>query len=397
MKLDAKKILTALFCAFVFLFAAVNIISYFYNPYEYETVYESTVDDAIETDAIVFRNERVVTSNEQGIGVYAVKNGSKVAKDAVLINYYSDKESAAASEQIQALKSKISKLNEIEVQSGNYAADYDIVTSNVTERLLEYVASVESEDFAQASLDNEELFYAMCKVGVTNGTIKNIPDKLKSLNEELNTLEKSYPNGSDSSVSSDYSGYFVNSTDGYEECVDVNKITEMTVDKFDKIMPGEIQKNAVGKVICDTSWYVTAVIDQQQAREIRDNSTVSIIIPMIGSDKIDAQVVAKNSDSKSGKTLLVLSCTNMNENIATVRKQKVKIVTASYKGLKVNSKAVRIKDGEKGVYVSISEKPQFRPIDIIYSGSDYVIVDSDSDDGQLKIYDDVIIKGKGLK
>ena len=313
------------------------------------------------------------------------------------MNYYNDKESAAASERIQSLKNKISKLNEIEVQSGNYAADYDIVTGNVTDSLFEYITDIENEDFAQASLDNEELFYAMCKVGVTNGTIKNIPDKLKSINDELNSLEKTYSEISENSVTSDYSGYFVNSADGYENCLDVNKITELTVDKFNSIKPGDVAENTVGKVICDTSWYVTAVVDKQQAREIRDNSTVKITIPMIGSDKIDAQVIAKNEEPKTGKTLIIFSCTNMNENIATVRNQKIRIVTASYKGLKVNSKAVRFKGDEKGVYVSIGEKPQFRPISIIYSGADYVIVDSDSSDGKLKIYDDVIIKGKGLK
>lgn len=397
MKIDAKKILMTLFCVFVFLFAAINTVKYFYNPYEYETVYESTVDDAIETDATVFRNEKVITSDEKGIGVYAVKNGSKVAKDAVVIDYFSDKESASANEQIQTLKNKIAKLNEIEVQSGNYAADYDIITSNVTNSLIDYEESLEKEDFAQAALDNEELFYAMCKVGVTNGTIKNIPDKLKSLNDELSTLEKSYSKGSESSVTSDYSGYFVNSTDGYESSIDIDKVKELSVDSYEKIKPGAVQSNAVGKVICDTNWYVTAVLDAQQANEVRDNSTVKVIISVIGSDKIDAQVVAKNRDADSGKVLVVLSCTNMNENIATVRKQKIKIVTSSYKGLKVNSKAVRFKDGEKGVYVSIGEKPVFRPIDIVYSGEDYVIVDSDSNDGQLKIYDDVIIKGKGLK
>ena len=62
----------------------------------------------------------------------------------------------------------------------------------------------------------------------------------------------------------------------------------------------------------------------------------------------------------------------------------------------MNKDAVRVKNGKKGVYVTLGNIKKFREINVVYSAEDYVIVDSDNEDGQLKIYDDVIIKGKGI-
>ena len=76
--------------------------------------------------------------------------------------------------------------------------------------------------------------------------------------------------------------------------------------------------------------------------------------------------------------------------------KEMQIVLKTYKGLKVNSRSVRIKDGEKGVYVKLGSVIKFVKTDIIYNTKDYVIVDSDYGSGSLKIYDDVIVEGKNL-
>ena len=86
----------------------------------------------------------------------------------------------------------------------------------------------------------------------------------------------------------------------------------------------------------------------------------------------------------------------MNEELATLRHKKMQIVLKTYNGLKVNSRAIRIHDGKKGVYVKLGNIIKFIETDIIYNSKDYVIVDTEYGYDQLKIYDDVIVKGKDL-
>ena len=119
-------------------------------------------------------------------------------------------------------------------------------------------------------------------------------------------------------------------------------------------------------------------------------------MPLSSTQTLEATVEKINHDSKSGDAIIILNCTNMNAELSAIRIKDVQIVIDDYTGLRVNKKAIRVKDKKQGVYVVIGSNVKFREINIIYSANDYVIVDSDNSDDQLKVYDDVIIKGKGL-
>ena len=67
MKINPSKILFTLFGIFVLLYVGSVVVNYFYTPFEVETVRQVTVDDTIDTKAIALRNEKVVTSDKQGV------------------------------------------------------------------------------------------------------------------------------------------------------------------------------------------------------------------------------------------------------------------------------------------------------------------------------------------
>lgn len=394
LKINPSKILFTLFGVFVLLYVGSVVVNYFYTPFEVETVRQVTVDDTINTSAIALRNEKVITSDKQGVAVYSVENGGKLAKGADVVSYYSNGEAAALSRQIFDLQQKIDRLNDINTQTGNYAADIDIASSNVTAQLLELDKYTDSGDLSNASEYSDELFYAMCRSGVQTGRITNLETRTSELEKQLNALKKQ---SSDSvqTVKSDYAGYFVNTVDGYENAVDIKKVNEMTTADFNKLKAGDVPQNAVGKVVCDTNWYLVAKLSLNDSRLIKEGSTVDVTLPLCSGERLEAVVSALNIGEKDD-VLCVLSLSTMNPQLLSVRQQDIQIVVDTYTGLRVNKDAVRVKDGKKGVYVTLGNIKKFREIDIVYSAEDYVIVESDNKDGQLKIYDDVIINGKGI-
>ena len=394
MKINPSKILYTLFGLFVLLYVGSVVFNYFYTPFEVETVRQVTVDDTINTKAIAVRNEKVITSDKQGVAVYSVENGGKLAKGADVINYYSDAEAASLSRQIGDLQQKIDRLRDINTQSGNYAADIDIVSANVTTQLLKLNKYTDSGDLSNASAYSDELFYAMCRSGVETGRLDKLDDRINELEKELKALKKQ---SSDSvqKIKSEYAGYFVNTVDGYENAVDISKVEKMTTAEFDKLKAGDVPQNAVGKVVCDTNWRFIAKLNINDSRQIKEGSTVEIVLPLSSGERLDAEVLALNI-GENDDVLCVMSLSTMNPQLLSMREQDIQIVVDTYTGLRVNKNAVRVKDGKKGVYVTLGNIKRFRETDIIYSAEDYVIVDSDNKDGQLKIYDDVIIKGKGI-
>ena len=55
-----------------------------------------------------------------------------------------------------------------------------------------------------------------------------------------------------------------------------------------------------------------------------------------------------------------------------------------------------MRDGKKGVYVVIAKQMFFREVDALYEGEDYIICAAQSGSGNLKAFDDVIVKGTDL-
>ena len=80
------------------------------------------------------------------------------------------------------------------------------------------------------------------------------------------------------------------------------------------------------------------------------------------------------------------------------RTLNAELVIDSYSGLKISSSAIRVNDkGEKGVYVQNGNLVEFKKVNIIYSGDDFILSETDvGKDGYVKLYDNIIIEGKDL-
>ncbi|MGN0557202.1 MAG: HlyD family efflux transporter periplasmic adaptor subunit [Acutalibacteraceae bacterium] len=390
MKINASKIMFTLFGVFIAAFLVVTVFNFFYSPFETEIAREMTVEESIEAPAVAVRDERVITSDQSGVAVYAVENGGKVAKGAAVVSYYSDADSAAKKIQIDRLSGKIKRLTDIYTQNGNYAADLDIVADSASANLLSMLENVENGNLSAAGGYADELFYDMCRAGAATGRITDIIPRTDELKTSLDSLKKGYKQ-SESTAVSDYSGYFVNVTDGYESAISFENISELTVDDFDKIKPAAVDKNAVGRVVCDTGWYLAAKVDLAAAKEITEGGRVSVALPIGGFERLSATVTAVNADRSKNQAVVVLNCTNMSGELAMIRRQDIRIIVKTHTGLRVSKKAVRVVDGVRGVYVSINGIRRFCATDIVYSGEEFVIVDTDNSSGKLRIYDDVIV------
>ena len=59
-------------------------------------------------------------------------------------------------------------------------------------------------------------------------------------------------------------------------------------------------------------------------------------------------------------------------------------------------KALRAPDSVPGVYVLTGMQIEFKPVEIIYTGEDYIICKKSDSDDALRLYDQVVVKGKNL-
>ena len=110
-----------------------------------------------------------------------------------------------------------------------------------------------------------------------------------------------------------------------------------------------------------------------------------------------ATVESINRGSKGEEAAVVFSCENMNSELAGMRNISFNIINKTYSGLRVSSKALRVKGKTKGVYVLSGQEVKFRKVTVLYSGESFIICQKETDgDDRLKLYDEVVTEGKNL-
>ncbi len=389
------KILYSVISILIVVFVIYHTFGSLINPYVTQEVVATSIKKTISADFYVIRKESVITSDYSGYKVFTVPNGDKIAKDSQAVLFYENAGDVALANEIIQLENYIKEIEEIDKQNSIQVADIDIISNQTQSSVFDFLKSVNDNNFSKASEDLSSLRYYLAQSQLVTGREQDysavISENKKKLAEKKSKMIHDVK-----SVKSDFSGYFVNFTDGYENVFDYENVDEISTDQIQHVKAEKPNKSEVGKVICENEWYLVTVVDTIDVKDKEKGDKVVINTMLSSVKQLQTTVVAANRSKDGKKTALVLKCMEMNEELSTMRKKNMQIVLNTYSGLKVDAAAIRVKNSQKGVYVKFNNIIRFVPVNVIYSTSEYCIVDTDYSSGQLKIYDDVVVKGKDL-
>ena len=143
-------------------------------------------------------------------------------------------------------------------------------------------------------------------------------------------------------------------------------------------------------------WYIVCSVDTDDTVNLSYNKQIYVNFPYQGIEKLPVTLY-KIGDRTGDKTLLIMSCDLMNENLSDLRIEEMQIITEEYEGYKIPNSAIRTVEGVKGVYVVRGNLLGFRKIHIVHSTDSYTLVDNpDGDSDYIKLYDKVVTKGVEL-
>ena len=333
-----------------------------------------------------------------------IKDGMRVASgDAVARVCASDEDAANVSALLEA-KESLARYQEISEQTELNALDMEKLNKTIDASFTELVRTSNSGDFSKLGRNIEELENKLAsKQILKDGTI-DLTAKFNELNSKIQTLESKSINTSD--VLAPLSGYYISNLDGYENAMDYNKISDLTVSEAEKLFekkPGDVS-GQMGKIVGSYKWYLVTVMDSKYSLLMSEGEKMKINMPYYGFKNVEV-VVEKISTTQNDKVAVAFSCNMMNETYANMRTEDIELVFKEYTGYKINSSAIRREKDEKGkevdvVYILRGDIMNARVIDIIYDAGDYVIVSEESKATSgyrpIKRYDEVIVKGRNL-
>ncbi len=380
----------------LFLIATVCSQIYFVtnDKCTYNVALEYSVSQSLSFKGVIVRNETVITSPSGGVVDYCYSDGSKISAGAVIANCYASKAEILSKQKKESYESEIAGLKQAQSFVNTEYSDADSVKRLIDEKYGEMADYIRLKEYEKAKDSEAELRVLMNKYNVITGLESDYQQLITSLEDKISLVDQVY-NEPTSSVVSKSGGYFVSTTDGYEQSLNYETIYDLDKKSIEDIVNGKPQPvaNAIGKTFDSYSCKIIGVINT-------DNpffADTYVNFKLSSSSNVYSAYVEKiDKVNDKGDCIIILDCEMIDEFIIKNRVEQIQLIFDDYDGIRVPRKAIRFKDNQKGVYIIYGEEYVFKKINVVYEGDDFVLSEITDDEDSLMIYDQIVIDGRGV-
>ena len=359
-----------------------------------ETAIAYTAEETISAEGYIIRDETIITSDDAKGGVlnYEIADGNRVAKGGKVAGVYKSERDVEIKAQIAELDNQISNLSVVCNMDMSNVTDLSRIDNQIKTGLIDLLDSVDGGDYSSLSAAADEYLTLLNKRLVAIGAETNFSARLATLQSRKAELEAQLGTAID--ITSESAGYFVSSIDGYENVLGTDSVKTLTKEQLESIKPEETKaENVIGKTVDSVDWYIATVLSFEDSLKFTEGQELRIRVPLQTATELPVTVEKINRDAASSETVIVFKCGYMNGELSLIRTQPLTIIVSSSEGLYVPNDARRIVDDQMGVFVKTGNAIKFKPIEVIYNGTGFVICKKD---GELRLYDEVIVKGNDL-
>ena len=360
-----------------------------------------TYNETITCNGFAVRDEEIISTkcqNKKNM-FFNCKSGDKIPKDSPVVKIYNDPSDVSESYKREYLENKIQSL-------GN--APYSYLTTGVSEAnkkinkaIINMLISNSSLDLKNKERSTCDLWQALNKKACTIGSKDYLKEKIEDLKGKQYSVNVS---SEKESILAPHCGKFIDHIDGFENKIPYGEI--LNVHSIEGISGDNVNLDGsiLGKVIKKDTWYAIFTISDEEAIKVKGSTELYFNIE--GKDNIEnipCEIKLLRKENDSGKYTFVFSCDYMNDALSKIRKEKFKIITKSISGIKIPQSSVRRKndkENELGVFVDRAGYVKFKKINIIFSDSDFVISEYNSDfyndENYIQPGDKIITSGMNL-
>ncbi len=401
-------ILSAIFSILLISYILYHLISSFGKEVAYEPAVVITQNETLALDVYIMRSERVLYSASPGEISRIYADGTKVATGTAVANIYGGGTSSISSS-IMALDNKIAILEDSNMGEGITVYDTAAIDSRIDELYYTILDKTANGDLEYALRKKDELLTQLNKRQIIVNKVTSYDDRILSLENQKMSLT-SQLDSITATVKSTGSGYFYGTVDGYENIFSSSRVDDMTIADFDEMITSQPDSSltdgtsgeSVGKLVTDFTWYAACKVQKDLLRYFAEGRSYRIVFPFSSDTELTMKLYRVISQTDRDDVVLVFSCGQLPENFNFLRMQSVYLVKESYTGYKVPVSALRMVDGDQGVYILDGNVVRFRKVTPLYENDGYLIVaeqDILKDEdyaSKLGLYDMIITEGRGM-
>ena len=402
-----------------------QIFMSFYVQFKTEAVISSPYYETIDTEGVTIRDEIVLSGELSDTSVIAVKNGDKISMGQPLINIFSSQSEAAAYKRISEIDQQVESLENMVTASEDNANTVENIGKSLDQRMINLSESSVNRKMSDISEMKSDICYLLNKRMVAMRKMEVFTDRIDQLKAEKAAIEEKYTTDHDS-VLSEYSGYYYETSDGYENMLNSSIVSGLTVSELEDIMKEKpsVPSKSIGKIVNTFEWYLACPVPNEEAeKSLNVGSVYTLQLPYSKNGSVRATLSKLNYDSENDNYLAVFSCSVFSSEIFGVRTQPVRIEKCRYEGYVIKKSALHagVKDvvhrndfdeteemprghlvyvtqtTYPSVYAVVGGQINEKEVRILYGTDKMVICSPNHDRGDyLSLYDTVVIEERGL-
>lgn len=409
--LGSKLLMLALFLG-VLLYFGVQAVRYLDDPLATTLAYPYQVELGIDLSGFVVRQERVLEDNSGGLLRIQRAEGERVGAGGVVAAVYADQASLDRQSEIDTLESRIEQLEYAQALALE-AETHQKLDSQIAQSILDYRRYLSSDRLYDAETEGAQLRALVTKRDYSGAEGSDIAAQIQELEEQLKVL-RNQAAGSVRRITAPMAGLYSGEVDGYENVLTPESLEDMTPSWLAAVTPADASDDRAGKLVLGTSWYYAAALSVDDAEFLREQAVSGTLILRFakGIDQDLPVVLECIGPQENGRVVVVLRGDTYLQELTLLRQQRAQVLYGAAEGIRVPKEAIRAErasssageDGTRatedatGVYCVVGLTARFKPVRILYSGDDFVLVQStaESDSLLLRVGEEIIVTARGL-
>lgn len=388
---------------FVAVYLTVSFLLSLRNTISTVVVKKGELEDFILAEGYVFKNSTIIYADKTGYIDCLKEDEEKVKIGEAIVALYNEQVNSELKGQIASVDEKIESLEKTIKYKSSSDGDLAKTEQSISDKMKSVGALSDAKDIKQISQLKKDVVAMLHERNNLSGESEE--KELQKLKKEREALMNTLKSQADI-IYAQGAGVFTSFVDGAEEVLSIKNIEENKVDrKYIKNLKNFKYKNKVsskveagepiGKLVDNYVWNVVMEVPKAESELISVGDAVKIRFTELDENAVSGTVL-RISPEEDGKVIVVVKSNKYINSVYQTSKTEVQLIKKTYTGVKIPQKALRIVDGEKGVYVSRGNLAKFIPVKMIYSDKDWVVAEEGTGQDGIKIYDQVILKGKNL-
>lgn len=396
MKSGLVRFISVLLCFFFVIYTGWQSYRFFFPAYRTETASAFEVAQGVTTIGILIRTEEPICRDVSGKVHYLAEEGQKFVSATPLAEVYSSWEEAQAAKERTQLEKEWRLLESFRGNNTlGQRKNLEILTSDISMALLQLHQNSRYNTPKAVDELRLTLIEKITRRQLITGELspRMLEERVAELKARAPLLPKS------SKIHSAQSGYFSRFVDHQEELFSPKLLKDLDAITVQDLASREYSNdaNTFGKSVTSFIWRYATVVSLDEALMFTPGREVSITFVGGNHEPLTGWVERVSEEPGQSQALVVIRSNQMSPDVVSHRVATVKLGFRSYQGIRFPKEALRIVDGQRGVYVKSGFDVQFRKVDILYTGRNFYLSRTEyNSQTHLNLFEEVIVGGLDL-